>query len=93
MGKKKNKKRDKIRAKIKNRKQQEKLELKETIRYRCLKCGIEEEIPRGVVETFDIMDDGDISVPPRFDCEECDGQMEPVEYFGVHGINYEIKDK
>ena len=64
-----------------------------SIRYRCLECGIEEDIPRGVVETFDTFDDGDRSVPPRFDCENCDGLMEPIEYEGVHGEFYKIKEE
>lgn len=63
----------------------------DTVRYKCLDCGVEEEIPRSVVEMFDTLDDeGDISVAPRFDCENCDGVMEPVKYAGVHGITYEI---
>ncbi len=45
-------------------------------------------IPEGVVNYFDTLDDGDLSVPPRFTCEECGEQMEPVEYEGVHGITY-----
>jgi hypothetical protein len=63
----------------------------ETVRYKCLDCGIEEDIPRSVVEMFDALDDeGDISVAPRFDCEKCDGIMEPIKYEGIHGITYEI---
>ncbi|MDI6707292.1 MAG: hypothetical protein QME73_13735, partial [Bacillota bacterium] len=53
-----------------------------------------EDIPRGVVEMFDALDDeGDLTVPPRFDCEECGGLMEPIEYTGVHGVEYKIADK
>jgi hypothetical protein len=64
-----------------------------TVRYKCLECGIEEEIPRSVVEMFDALDDeGDISVPPRFDCEKCRGLMEPLEYSGVHGIKYKMQE-
>ena len=63
----------------------------DTVRYKCLNCGVEEDIPKGVVEMFDVLDyDGDLSVAPRFDCEECVGIMEPVKYEGVHGITYEI---
>lgn len=51
----------------------------DAVRYKCLNCGIEEDIPRSVVEMFDALDDeGDISVAPRFDCEKCDGIMEPL---------------
>lgn len=61
-----------------------------TVRYKCPKCGVEEEIPKSVVEMFDIMDDGDVSVPPMFKCQKCDGDMQPIKYKGVHGITYEI---
>ncbi len=37
---------------------------------------------------FDALGDGDISVLPRFTCEECGEQMESVEYEGAHGITY-----
>lgn len=67
------------------------LQIGDTVRYKCLDCGIEEDIPRNVVEMFDALDDeGDISVAPRFNCEKCDGVMEPLKYKGVHGIMYEI---
>lgn len=57
--------------------------------FRCLGCGTEELIPREVVEEFDFMDGGDLSVPPRFNCEKCPEQMEPVLYKSVHDITYE----
>lgn len=63
----------------------------DSVRYKCLECGIKEDIPRDVVEMFDIFDDGDTSVPPRFDCEKCGGIMEPIEYEGVHGEVYRIE--
>jgi hypothetical protein len=46
-----------------------------------------------VVEQFDFEDGGDLSVPPRFSCESCLEQMEPVLYKSVYGITYEWKDK
>ena len=62
-----------------------------TVRYKCFDCGVEEDIPRSVVEMLDALDDdGDISVAPRFNCKKCDGIMEPLKYTGVHGITYEI---
>lgn len=61
---------------------------KEMIKYICLQCNIEEDIPKEVVDYCDIMDDGDISVPPRFSCQVCGGEMRPKEYIGVHGIKY-----
>ena len=54
-----------------------------------MQCNIEEDIPREVVEHFDIIDDGDTAVPPRFSCENCGGEMIPKKYKGVHGIDYE----
>ncbi len=55
----------------------------------CLQCGKEELIPTEVVEHFDFLDGGNPSDPPRFNCEECDGEMIP-EYFVSHtGIVYE----
>ncbi|GAB2494988.1 hypothetical protein GCM10008929_17080 [Alkalibacterium psychrotolerans] len=46
-------------------------------------------IPTEVVEHFDFLDDGDPSEPPRFNCEECHGEMIP-EYFVSHtGIVYD----
>ena len=47
--------------------------------YYCLQCNTEEEIPRDVVEMFDMMDPGDPTVPPRFACEKCGGEMRPKE--------------
>jgi len=60
-----------------------------TVRFICLQCNIEEDIPKEVVEYCDAMDDGDTTVPPRFSCENCGGEMIPKKYKGVHGIQYE----
>jgi len=84
---------DKRRAKLKAAKREEKLKEESNILFRCLGCGLEELIPREVVEQFDFEDGGDLSVPPRFSCESCPEQMEPVLYKSVHGITYEWKDK
>lgn len=81
---------DKIRAKLKQKKRLEKQNT--AVKYVCLDCGIEEDIPESVVQHFDIVDTGDISEPPRFFCEECGGEMRPVKYTGVHGIQYNISD-
>jgi hypothetical protein len=62
---------------------------KSMVRFVCLQCNVEEDIPKEVVEYCDAMDDGDISVPPRFSCEKCGGEMIPKKYKGVHGIQYE----
>lgn len=93
MPKKKKKIKDKIRAKIKNHRKLEKQYDKETVRFRCLECDVEEDIPTSVVEMLGFEDAGDISVPPRFDCEICDGLMEPIHYTSVHGITYNIEEK
>jgi len=88
MGKKKSK--DKVRARIKEEKRKAKIAESTHVRYRCLGCGAEEDIPRDVVEMMDIQDGGDLSVPPRFSCEMCPEQMEPVNYKSVHGIIYKL---
>lgn len=63
-------------------------ESKKSVRFKCPKCGSEENIPKDVVDYFDIMDGGDPLVPPRFDCQRCDGLMEPVYYVNHDGIVY-----
>ena len=93
MAKKKSKIKDKIREKIKKEKKIQKQRKKEFVKFRCLECGIEEEIPKDVVKMLDLQDGGDLIVPPRFDCEECDGLMEPVYYVSVHGITYDIDER
>jgi len=40
---------------------------------------VEEEIPEEVVQYFDLLDPGDPTVPPRFACEKCGGEMRPKE--------------
>ena len=35
----------------------------------------------------------DTSVPPRFDCQKCNGKMVPIYYIGVKGQVYEYKEK
>ncbi|MBE3138238.1 MAG: hypothetical protein IMZ63_00305 [Actinobacteria bacterium] len=59
------------------------------VRFVCLQCNVEEDMPEEVVEYCDAMDDGDLEVPPRFSCEKCGGEMVPKKYKGVHGIQYE----
>lgn len=62
---------------------------KSMVRFICLQCNIEEDIPEEVVQYCDAMDDGDIEVPPRFSCKNCGGEMVPQKYKGVNGIKYE----
>ena len=47
-----------------------------------------EDIPKEVVDYFDLTDLGDPSVPPRFDCQRCDGKMEPTYYVNHEGFIY-----
>lgn len=91
MAKKKSKSKDKIREKIKKEKNMQKRMNNQTVRFRCLQCGIEEEIPKEIVQMLDLEDGGDLSIPPRFECEECDGLMEPIHYVSVHGVTYDIE--
>lgn len=91
MAKKKKKAKDKIREKINKKKREKKENERKYVKFKCLTCGIEEDIPRDIVEMLDFEDGGDLSVAPRFDCEECIGTMEPIYYKSVHGIIYDMK--
>ena len=59
----------------------------EFIKFICPKCKTTESIPTKVVEMLDEMDSigTDLSIPPRFDCEKCDGKMVPIHYISVNG--------
>ncbi len=57
-----------------------------------MQCELVEEIPLSVVQDFDAMDDGDLSVPPMFTCEKCGGEMYPEYYRGMHGKEYQLSD-
>ncbi|MDX1447250.1 hypothetical protein [Lishizhenia sp.] len=83
---------DKRRAKLKAARKMSKLKENKSVLFRCLGCGAEEMIPIEVVEELDFFDGGDLSVPPRFSCENCPEQMEPVLYKSVHGVTYKWKD-
>lgn len=87
MSKRDKKPKDKQRAKLRAKREEEKRK-NNSVLYICTECGEEELIPKNVVMQFDIMDDGDISEPPRFTCEKCEGLMYPQNYEGVHGITY-----
>jgi hypothetical protein len=64
----------------------------EMVKFICLQCEVEEDIPLSVVRNLDSMDDGDPTVPPQFACEACRGAMYPEHYKGVHGYEYNISD-
>lgn len=63
----------------------------ECVNYRCRQCGKDEEIPLGAIEYFHILDPGDPTVPPRFSCEHCGGEMWPTEDWEalVHGESFD----
>lgn len=87
---------DKRRAKMKAEKRAEREKIKQEesfVRFKCLECGIEEEIPKSVVIQMDMEDGGDPLYPPRFKCEVCPGQMEPIFYEGVHGYTYRFGEE
>ena len=70
----------------------EKKKNNEEIEFVCPLCGVKEMIPTEIVEMLDESDQlGDTSYPPRFDCEKCEGKMEPTFYIGVTGIVFEKK--
>ena len=62
-----------------------------SIKFRCLKCKVEEDVPENIVEMLDNFDGGDLSVPPRFTCERCTGIMEPIDYTTKDGRHYKIR--
>ena len=64
------------------------------IEFICPVCKTREFIPRNVVEFLDDLDSNgvDTSVPPRFDCKNCMGKMEPIYYIGVTGHIYRYDD-
>ncbi|WP_377329513.1 MULTISPECIES: hypothetical protein [Piscibacillus] len=66
---------------------------KKSVDFICESCGMEEYIPYQVVRDFDLMDPGDPSEPPRFSCEQCNGEMYPVEYIDVRGKTHTFKGK
>ena len=43
----------------------------------CTKCKTHEFIPTDIVLQLDMMDPGDPSYPPMFNCEKCNGLMKP----------------
>ena len=64
------------------------------IEFICPICKTKERIPTEVVEFLDGADQigVDTSIPPRFDCENCNGKMVPIYYIGVNSKIYEHKE-
>lgn len=54
----------------------------------CTKCKCHENIPTDIVLQMDMLDPGDPSYPPMFNCEKCNGLMHPVHFIGYSGIEY-----
>lgn len=54
----------------------------------CTKCKCKEKIPTEIVLQLDMMDPGDKTYPPMFNCEKCDGLMKPVHFISHFGIEY-----
>lgn len=65
---------------------------KTSVNYHCLMCREVEEIPIDDVREFDLMDGGDPAIPPRFNYEQCGGEMYPEYYKGIHGQEYKLSD-
>ena len=62
------------------------------VTFICPKCKIKENVPFQVVDMLDRTDNGDDRYPPRFNCENCDGLMEPIYYKNYKGVIYEYKE-
>jgi len=46
--------------------------------YQCEMCGVQEHVPKDVVEYFDAVDPGLPGQPATFQCQACSGIMCPV---------------
>ena len=46
--------------------------------YQCELCGVQEEIPKDVLEYFDAIDPGLPGQPATFQCQSCPGIMYPL---------------
>lgn len=65
--------------------------MKNEVKFKCKKCGIEEDVPKEVVDMLEQADNGDLRYPPRLRCEKCPGLMEPIDYISKRGIHYKFK--
>jgi len=59
------------------------------VKYKCLECGIEEDIPKSAIEIIDIFDEG-VGMPD-FKCKKCNGIMGAIE--GDQGETIHIVSK
>lgn len=58
----------------------------DSVRYKCLDCGVEENIPKSAIEIIDIFDEG--LGAPEFECKECKGTMQAMEEEKSNGTIY-----
>lgn len=54
----------------------------------CTNCKVHEFIPTDIVLQLDMMDPGDPTFPPMFDCEKCNNLMKPKHFVSHFGIVY-----
>lgn len=62
------------------------------VEFICPICKTREKIPFYIVDELDRNDKGNQDYPPRFDCENCSGMMEPVYYKNYKGKVYAYKN-
>jgi hypothetical protein len=64
------------------------------IDFVCPLCKTHELIPTDIVQMLDSSDQVgvDTTFPPRFDCQKCNGMMEPTFYISVNGIIFSNKN-
>lgn len=71
-----------------------KIKNKNKIEFICPICKTREKIPTDIVEMLDESDGefSDRTIPPRFECNNCEGKMVPIFYIGVSGHIYTYTD-
>lgn len=71
-----------------------KIKNKNKIEFICPICKTREKIPTDVVRIMDESDCefADRAIPPRFECNNCEGKMVPILYIGVSGHIYTYTD-
>ncbi len=67
-----------------------KIKNKNKIEFICPICKSREKIPTDIVRMLDESDGEfvDRSIPPMFECKNCEGKMVPILYIGVRGQVY-----
>lgn len=63
------------------------------VTFKCLNCGMYEDIPRDVVRFLDDSDiEYDSQSAPQFTCDKCGGAMYPKYYKNQFGYEFKISD-